>query len=260
MKLGVHYNIFDGEELLEKSILSVRDHVDYIFVVFQEISNYGNKGNPKAVELLDDLFSRKLIDGCYYDFKPDLNLSPHENEVRKRNLGLIECRRNGCSHVLGMDADEFYVGSEFIEAKEKIEREFFDSSACKMWTYFKSPTYRIQPPEKYHVPFIQKIFPSSQYILHHSFPVLVDPTRRLNNRNDSFHLFRPSFKMHHMSFVRKDIRSKIMNSSAKVNFKDPEGYVRYFEKWEPGMKNFHPANPKEFHDIEIVENIFDIDV
>ena len=30
MKLGVSYNIFDGEELLENSIKSIRKNVDYI--------------------------------------------------------------------------------------------------------------------------------------------------------------------------------------------------------------------------------------
>ncbi len=42
MKLGVSYNLFDGEELLEKSILSIRENVDYISVVFQMVSNLGD--------------------------------------------------------------------------------------------------------------------------------------------------------------------------------------------------------------------------
>ena len=42
MKLGVSYNVFDGEELLESSIKSIRDNVDHISVVYQTISNFGN--------------------------------------------------------------------------------------------------------------------------------------------------------------------------------------------------------------------------
>ena len=34
MKLGVSYNLFDGEELLESSIKSIRDNVDYVSVVY----------------------------------------------------------------------------------------------------------------------------------------------------------------------------------------------------------------------------------
>ena len=35
MKLGVAYNVFDGEELLETSIQSVRPCADYICIVYQ---------------------------------------------------------------------------------------------------------------------------------------------------------------------------------------------------------------------------------
>ena len=40
MKIGVSYNLFDGEELLESSIKSIRKNVDYISVVYQTISNF----------------------------------------------------------------------------------------------------------------------------------------------------------------------------------------------------------------------------
>ena len=45
MKLGVAYNVFDAEELLEYSINSIREFADYVVVVAQETSNYGNT-NP----------------------------------------------------------------------------------------------------------------------------------------------------------------------------------------------------------------------
>ncbi len=37
MKLGVAYNVFDGHELLEKSILSVRNCAAFVVVVWQKI-------------------------------------------------------------------------------------------------------------------------------------------------------------------------------------------------------------------------------
>ena len=42
MNLGVSYNVFDGEELLEGSIFQIRNEVDYISVVYQSISNFGH--------------------------------------------------------------------------------------------------------------------------------------------------------------------------------------------------------------------------
>ena len=57
MKLGVSYNIFDGEELLENSIKSIRENVDYISVVYQEVSNFGNPCDENLIPLLNDLLN-----------------------------------------------------------------------------------------------------------------------------------------------------------------------------------------------------------
>ena len=54
--------MFDSEELLESSILSIRKNVDYVVVVYQLISNWGNPANPKLTELLNDLERRGLVD------------------------------------------------------------------------------------------------------------------------------------------------------------------------------------------------------
>ena len=43
MKLGCAYNIFDGEEMLPHSLKNLRPMVDYICVVYQITSNFGNK-------------------------------------------------------------------------------------------------------------------------------------------------------------------------------------------------------------------------
>ena len=43
MKLGVAYNIFDGEEMLIHSLRNLRPMVDYVCVVYQTTSNFGNK-------------------------------------------------------------------------------------------------------------------------------------------------------------------------------------------------------------------------
>ena len=73
MKLGISYNIFDGEELLEDSIKSIKNKVDYISVVYQEISNFGNPCNEGfSTTLLEKLKSEGLIDELY-KYRPQLN-------------------------------------------------------------------------------------------------------------------------------------------------------------------------------------------
>lgn len=61
-KLGVTYNLFTGEELLESSILSIRSQVDYINVVWQNISWTGEKCSQNLESKLNALEKKGLID------------------------------------------------------------------------------------------------------------------------------------------------------------------------------------------------------
>ena len=57
-KLGAAYNVFDGIELLEGSIRSVRPVVSYVVVVFQTVSNFGvpaPKGTAAALRALKEM-------------------------------------------------------------------------------------------------------------------------------------------------------------------------------------------------------------
>ena len=82
MKLGISYNVFDGEELLEDSIKQIKSEVDYISVVYQTKSNLGNECNKTLVDLLETLLSNKLIDHIE-EYEP-FGMSPHTNEIKKR--------------------------------------------------------------------------------------------------------------------------------------------------------------------------------
>ena len=73
------------------------------------------------------------------------------------------------------------------------------------------------------------------------YPVLLDPTRRLENTK-KFHLFdRKDVEMHHMTFVRKDIRMKMMNVSNRANYNsNVDNFIEQFEKWTPEKGILHP--------------------
>ena len=64
MKLGVAYNIFDGEEMLPHSLRNLRPMVDFICVVYQTTSNFGNE-NPLLLEKLEMLQMEGLIDKLF---------------------------------------------------------------------------------------------------------------------------------------------------------------------------------------------------
>jgi hypothetical protein len=243
MKLGAAYNVFDGIELLEASIRSIRDNVDYICVVFQEISNYGRK-------LKSDYSFLESLEVEVYYFEPGLDIPASFNEVVKRNIGKDLCKNAGCTHFMTIDADEFYISEEFRKAKVIAEK--YDSTACQMQTYYKSPEFVLDPPETYYVPFIYKL--DNRYFGQTSFPVQADPTRKL--RPGKIHLFpRKELQMHHLSYVRKDIRQKLENSSAKANWPNRIDYlVEYFEEWEYPKKALLAGSKDRFYEARRVKS------
>ncbi len=214
--------------------------------------------------MLHKLQESQIIDS-YHLYEPNLDLHPSENESNKRNIGLDICRNNGCSHLLAMDADEFYKKEEFQYAKNMITDQNLVYTACQMATFFKKPIYQIKPEEDYFVSFITEIFDELRFQSMGNFPILVDPTRHLNvfNRNlgSKFYVFpRKELQMYHMSYVRKDINSKIQNSSSKGAMKDPDLYAKFFNTWKLGGTNMHPVQPELFEDVEVVDNFFEIEL
>ncbi|MHC4525837.1 MAG: glycosyltransferase family protein [Planctomycetota bacterium] len=253
-KLGVTYNLFDGEELLPYSIKTIRESVDHINVVYQLISNHGNRASEDLEVLLKSLLDAKWIDEIYY-YDPLLYAQPRQNEVIKRNIGLQIAKRQNCTHFMNMDTDEFYRRDEFNRAIDFIKQEDIGCSAVPIVSYIKEPIYRIEGIREAYVPFICKIDNSSAMKLNDSFPVLVDPTRRVSG-DKKFHLFSDQeISMHHMGLVRRDLDKKFSNSSSK-NIQILQDHT---QKWEYG-KNFRYRDDSEELRVSKVKNEFDIDM
>jgi hypothetical protein len=254
MKIGVSYNVFDGEELLESSIKSIRNNVDYISVVYQTISNFGNECDKNLVSTLEDLKNKNLIDEIF-EFKPKINRGGHFNEITKRNIGLSLSEGAGCTHHMAMDSDEFYDEEEFKYLKKIMLEGDYDSSACQMTTYYKESTYRLEPKEEYFVSLLYKIRQNREYVIGHPFPVLVDPTRRMEPGKCKI-FTRDEIEMHHMSYIRKNLFRKLQNSSASPNFKNINKIVDYFDKWAYPQQALMGGAPDKFYNIVKVDKKF----
>jgi len=209
MKIGASYNLFDGEELLEFSIMSIRDSVDYISVVYQTESNVGNYTNTNVIPLLINLKESGLIDELVY-YQPNLLLKTHRNEVNKRNIGLKKSLENGCSYHISMDTDELYNPSDFKKMVDDVIENKYDGSYCQMLTYYKDFNVILDPPEEYYVSLLFKINEETFYNLGCEQPVQVDNTRSIMVKNPRIYT-RNEIQMHHLSFVRKDITKKFRN-------------------------------------------------
>jgi len=160
-----------------------------------------------------------------------------------------------------MDADEYYLHEEMRYAKKFVETSNVHGTACRMRTFFKEPTYELLPVDDMNaVPFIYKIDTNMPFRLVADLPVLLDPTRRLENLR-TFHLFdRTEAEMYHMSFVRKDMRMKMTNVSNRGNYTSADRFLQEFEAWTPtkGVIHPHPNIGKLFSSLGIVPNIFNV--
>lgn len=259
MKLGVSYNVFDGLELLRPSIENIRPHADYLSIVYQVQSNYGQV-DASVETVVADLFSGGLVDEIML-YSPDFSLSGADNELIKRNIGLALSRYQQCTHYLSMDCDEFYEPSQMTYAKKIID-DGVDRSSCGLVTYYRFPYLAVDPPEKYDVTFISRIWPNSEFILNGHFPVLVDPTRRMNDaRMDGQGIFcrfsRREIVMHHFSYVRNNLRKKLENSSAKPNFeKAIDQIVDHYDRFGNGDEAMFAGDPPAMHRLKKVNQLF----
>jgi len=237
MRLGASYSVFDSEELLEYSIKSIRKNVDYISVVYQTVSNHVIPCNEGLVPLLDALKSQGLIDELVL-FEPDLSdmQGNHASikETKKRNIGLELSRANGCDFHLSLDCDEFYTDEQFRYMKDVMEDGYFDVGFCQHRQYYRDSIYQLAVPEPEYVPTLERINPDTRYVFMQPMHVACDPTRGTPNANKKVYIFsRQECEMHHMSFVRKDIRGKLRSHSSRQFFTDEliERVSAYYDSW-----------------------------
>lgn len=202
------YNTFDSEELLEGSINCLRDHVDFVLVVAQTVSNFGEHYSggyelAKKLKIVDDviLYEPNLL--------PDWN-SGSANETAKRNLGIEYAKQHGFTHFLNIDNDEYY--EDFGKAKQQYIDSGAKGSVVKMFTYFKHPALRFEHPDNYYVPFIFELN-SNTFVGDNDIGFVCDPTRKPNEKD----VIVIGEKMHHFSWIRNDIIRKVNNSSARGN-------------------------------------------
>jgi hypothetical protein len=242
MKLAAVYNVWDGLEHLNKSINLIYAHVDHVVIVWQTVSNFGEV-NPETAIAVQIMVARyPKVTHLYY--QPDLKQQGHQNERNKRMIGWAKAKELGCSHFVFMDTDEYYP--DFAQGKQEFIDRGLDTSYCKLITYFKEPTYILDPLEAYFVPFICT---TNVKTIGGGFPAYCDPTRGVSPAGRCAEL---SIKMHHMSYVRKDIAQKLRNSSARVNIKNMEQRLREIDNWQIGQP--HPFMPQ--HNIIEVPNLF----
>jgi len=230
VKLGLTINAFDASELLDQLISEIRDQVDWVAAIYQKRSYWGNPMSKTDMDELNHLKSLGLIDELI-EFKPNFNKYSREQECEKRNQGIDIAAQRGCSHVLNIDADEFYDKDQFREAKNYINQTGWGITYWSYVNYYKDFEHYLVYPFRPLVPGIHSTF--FKYTYNGPAPGPTDPTRRiLNPSNLGTYVFPDEMiRMGHAAWIRRDIRKKLVNWSAKNHF--PKELInKAVERWE----------------------------
>ena len=196
------------------SIKSIRNVVDYINIVYQEISWYGKDAPLGLKDRLITLQKEGLIDEIIY-FEPDLKQQPGANETNKMNIGLEAARKNGCTHFMTLDVDEFFDEKEFLNAKKIIYETGITHSVCNQIMYI-TENIRVVDCADWFPSFIYRIDNNEKFVRNSiaGIPWLIDPSKEIPITKNSKICFMNSVKMHHFTLLRKNISTKYNNSSA----------------------------------------------
>lgn len=268
MKLGVAYNVFDGEEMLVHSVANLRPMVDFICVIYQNKSNFGNK-NPRLWQTIKKLLSENLIDAIYhyeptflYDKGNKLDTyNGINNEINKRNIGLKLCREYDCDVFMTIDCDELYDPQQFMWAKDDFEKGGYDTSFSLMKTYYKFPTIELSPPETYYAPLFYKLKKDTAFSFDYwneHYPVQIDPTRRVKAGYSRVYT-RDEIEMYHYAYVRKRIRQKVENSSSQISDEIKDKVCYHYDHWKGIDDKALFINGSE-HTLIEVDNKFNIEI
>jgi hypothetical protein len=235
-KLSLTINAFDASELLEDLIAEIRDQVDHVAAIYQKKSYWKNPMSAKDLDEIKRLKDIGLIDELV-EFKPNYTKYSREQECDKRNMGIELMKQNGSSHVLNIDADEFYDADQFRYAKNLIAQNGYTITYCSYVNYYKDFSHYLVYPFRPFVPFIQSTY--YRYTYNGPAPGPTDPTRRINNpSNIGTYLFTDEeIRMGHAAWIRRDIRKKLVNWSAKNHFEKEliDRAVERWENWEEGQ-------------------------
>lgn len=233
--LALTINSFDSSEFLETLISEIRDQVDYVAAIYQKKSYCGNLMDPIDMEELQRLHKLKLIDQLIeFESSP---IKPHrEQETDKRNFGIELMKQKGFSHILNIDSDELYQADQFREAKKEINKHNWPITYWSYINYYKDFEHYLIYPFRPFVPGIHSTY--FKYTFNGTAPGPTDPTRRIYNPfNIGTYIFPDEvIRMAHGAWIRKNIRKKLENWSAKDHFTQDliESAILRYETWKEG--------------------------
>lgn len=233
IKTGAGIICYEGVEHLENIINEIRGDVDSIVLLWSDMSYAGKPADPTDKEYIYSLLKDGMVDDII-DFPYIKHIPPREQETIRRNQGLVYFQAKGIDYALIMDSDEFYISSEFKVAKGVINQWLPQATFCYYRNYYKDKKCELLDDcfdRMRVVPFLCSTNQRFQYDIPFGNPS--DPTRRMTTQYNYF-FPKDVITMHHWSWIRNDIRKKILNWSSVDMFpeKEIEEMIDYYAKFD----------------------------
>ena len=251
MKLGLCYNLFTGCEFIEPSLRLMQPMFDYTCIVYSTVSNYGKPTNFDVKQFVKYVQKKYNINNIV-EYTPTGDTTKKEtytiNERTKRNICIDNAKKNKCSYVLCLDADEFYEPAQYADFLKYVKKTNYTCYISPLVDYEKHPSNQSGHSNLY-VPALQTT--DTQY-LRKRFPFTIDPARTIPYSNYEqevklcdkelilmHHMTRVRYNQnelnekykHHPCFFQHDYQSVIddINTVADSNEKDIFGIASYWE-------------------------------
>jgi len=208
VKIGAAYNTFYGFDLIDRSLGSIRDTVDYIVLIHQRTGINGTTEEPKTAVKIKNLLKTGKIDEVIYHDPPSAKFNMQTYILEKRNLGLEACRKNGCDFIMPMDADEAYNMPDLLVEIEKMRDELIDTLYSPIRSYYYDEFHWF--PDTYYVPSVIRI-DHRKFELSKS-SVLADPVRKM--QESTYRV--TTVPMHHYTYLKDSFINKIHKNVAST--------------------------------------------
>lgn len=241
-------------ELLKGSIKTVRDTADYIVVVYQTKSYYGNVIKYDIESVINDLVDDKLIDCAIkkdYDYNATNPRSAKKMENDKYNIGYRKLIKKGCINFSIMANDDFYMPQEYKKGYKKFLANGYNRSFCRIIRY----VYSQNQQEKNSLDNVNKsvFFKINKKLIigykKDPSPIIIDRNTGYGKNIGKDYVFNNNELIaHHLSCVRINLEDKFKNSCmTNISFHDRlEKEVTRFKIKTIDVKNDFDINFEEF--------------
>ncbi|NJB69138.1 hypothetical protein GGQ74_002832 [Desulfobaculum xiamenense] len=230
-KIGLHVLLFDVDEFFDRYMQNCAPFFDKIYAAYSDTPwSYKETDikNSTSIEAVREKWGDKLtiIEGRW------------DTDEGQRNSCLDQALKDGCTHLVIQDADEFYEESIYPSLLASIaQNPDYDAYRTRWNTFWKSTDYILAHkgrPANDSVVFAINIAKGNRFVH------MRDCSPRTSLQLDGI--------CYHLSYVRSDeyIYRKLNTWSHARDFDTERWYQDKWLRWYPGKRNLHPVEPDKW--------------